>query len=106
WAWITQRRTDSFPTPSRRAIASAAAVSDAYSWRWSRTWRTQRSLTLASIFLGMVRILPTQKDAASNPGRFKPPLLRGRHEASLTLVASREHSAGSRREGSRLQLIT
>lgn len=28
------------------------------------------SLTFASIFFGTVRILPTQKDAASNLGRF------------------------------------
>ncbi|WP_206780570.1 hypothetical protein, partial [Nocardioides sp. XL1] len=32
--------------------------------------RTHRSLTAGSIFFGMVRILPTQKDAASNLGRF------------------------------------
>jgi len=35
------------------------------------TRRTARALTSSSIFLGMVHILPTQKDAASNLGRFK-----------------------------------
>ncbi|WP_206780577.1 hypothetical protein, partial [Nocardioides sp. XL1] len=37
------------------------------------TCRTHRSLTAGSIFFGMVRILPTQKDAASNLGRFMEP---------------------------------
>lgn len=36
----------------------------------SSTCRTHRSLTFGSIFFGMVRILPTHKDAASNLGRF------------------------------------
>ncbi|WP_206780578.1 hypothetical protein, partial [Nocardioides sp. XL1] len=40
------------------------------SGRCSSTCRTHRSLTAGSIFFGMVRILPTQKDAASNLGRF------------------------------------
>ena len=33
WAWFTQRRADSFPTPSRRATASAAAVRVGYPCR-------------------------------------------------------------------------
>ncbi|MGP4058974.1 IS1634 family transposase, partial [Mycobacterium sp. 4D054] len=41
-----------------------------YSGKVSSTCRTQRSLTFGSIFFGMVCILPTQKDAASNLGRF------------------------------------
>src|SRR5690606_18463697 len=49
WACSAQRRTDSFPTPSRRATASAAALSDGYSCRWSSTRRTQRSLTFGSV---------------------------------------------------------
>ncbi|MBG6056040.1 hypothetical protein IWX81_002472, partial [Salinibacterium sp. CAN_S4] len=32
---------------------------------------TARSRSAGSIFLGMTYILPTQKDAASNLGRFK-----------------------------------
>ena len=34
------------------------------------TCRTHRSLTFGSIFFGMVRIVPTHKDAASNLGHF------------------------------------
>ncbi len=64
WACLAQRRTDSLPTPSRRATAVAAAVSDGYSDRRSRTRRTQRSLTDGSIFFGMTRILPTHNDTA------------------------------------------
>src|SRR5215207_1527642 len=70
WAWIIQRRTDPFPTPTCLATASAAAVSEGYSDRWSVTSRTAPDLTSSSIFLGMVHILPTQKDAASDLGRF------------------------------------
>ncbi|MEI2826414.1 MAG: hypothetical protein V9F04_08355 [Dermatophilaceae bacterium] len=71
WAWTTHRRTDSFPTPSRRATAWHAAVSVGYSCTWSSTNRTQRSLTFGSIIFGMTCILPTQKDAARNIGRFR-----------------------------------
>jgi hypothetical protein len=38
WAWTTQRRTVSFPRPSRRATASAAADSDGYSC-WTPPFR-------------------------------------------------------------------
>lgn len=55
---------------ARRATDSAAAVSDAYSGKCSSTWRTHRSLIFGSIFFGMARILATEKDAASNLGRF------------------------------------
>ena len=55
-------------------VTSAAAVRVGYSCRWSSTMRTQRSLTFRSIFFGMLRILPTQKDAARNLGRFIPAL--------------------------------
>ena len=63
----TQRLTDPLATPSGRATTSAAAVSDGYC---STTRRTHRSLTFGSIILGMVRILPTHKDAARYAGRF------------------------------------
>lgn len=53
-------------------MASAAAVNDGYSDNCSSTCRTHRSLTFGSIFFGMVGILPTHKDAASNLGRFTP----------------------------------
>ena len=46
------------------------AVNAGYSDRCSRTSRTARSRATGSIFLGMTNILPTQKDAASNLGRF------------------------------------
>ncbi|SHK45710.1 hypothetical protein SAMN04488576_1571, partial [Bacillus sp. cl25] len=69
-ACSTHRRTDSWPTPTWRATAADAAVSDGYSGRCSRTSRTARSRNAGSIFFGMTYILPTQKDAASNLGRF------------------------------------
>ncbi|MGQ0463914.1 MAG: hypothetical protein ACT4QG_01215 [Sporichthyaceae bacterium] len=40
----------------------------------SSTCRKQRSFSFASIFFDTVRILPTQKDAARNLGRFRPRL--------------------------------
>jgi hypothetical protein len=85
----TERRTDSFPTPSQRATASAAAVRVGYSCRWSRTRSAQRSLTFGSIFFGTVRILPTQKDAARNLGRFNACAMRGRNGAHIRAVGAR-----------------
>jgi len=69
-AWITQRRTDSCPTPNCFATTAAAADIDGYSPRCSFTRRTARARTSGSICLGMLLILPTHKDAAGNPGRF------------------------------------
>ncbi len=71
WVWSTQRRTDSLPTPSRRATTSAVAVSDGYSGKCSSTWRTHRSWTFGSILFGMNCILTTHKDATRYLGRFR-----------------------------------
>jgi len=65
-AWITHRSTDSLPTPSCLATAHDAAINDGCSPTWSLTRRTARAFNSGSILLGMVLILPTQKDAASN----------------------------------------
>src|SRR5699024_3996823 len=78
-AWRTHRRTDSLPTPTLRAAAWHAAVNVGYSCRCSVTNRTARAFNSSSIFLGMSNILSTQKDAAQNPGRFKP----GSHTPTL-----------------------
>ena len=52
------------PPPRPSATSTPTVVID----------QPHRTLThLGSIFFGMVRILPTQKDAASNLGRFKGP---------------------------------
>jgi hypothetical protein len=72
-AWATQRRNDSLPTPTCFETASNAADNVGYSPRCSITRRTARALSSGSIFFGMNCILPTQKDAASNLGRFKVP---------------------------------
>lgn len=53
--------------------ASPAAVIDGYPPRCSNTRRTARARNSSVIFFGMAHILPTQKDAASNPGRFTYP---------------------------------
>jgi hypothetical protein len=66
----THRRTVSLPSRSRRATASAAAVSDEYSPRCSRTRRTARSLTARSIFFGMTPPSKNHKEAAGKPYRF------------------------------------
>jgi hypothetical protein len=52
------------------AITAHAAVSEAYSQRCTRTHRTVRSLTAASIFFGMLPILLHQIQAARKPYRF------------------------------------
>jgi len=72
-ACSTHLRTDSWPTPTWRATAADAVVSDGYCDRCSRTKWTARSRSAGSILFGMTYILPTQKDAASNPGRFMYP---------------------------------
>ena len=60
------------PHPGRRAHCGddvlRTASRDGYSGRCSNTCPTHRSLTFGPIFFGMVRILPTHKDAASNLG--------------------------------------
>lgn len=65
----TPRRNVSRLIPSCGPTASAAAVTEPYSGRWSRTIRTALDLISGSNFLGMSRP-PPQKEAASNPGRF------------------------------------
>jgi len=69
WAWITQRRTDSLPTPSCLATAAAAAVSEGYSPTWSVTRRTAPS-TLHRSSWAWCSSSWTQTGAASNLGRF------------------------------------
>ena len=60
------------PHPGRRAHCGddvlRTASRDGYSGRCSNTCPTHRSLTFGPIFFGMVRILPTHRDAASNLG--------------------------------------
>ena len=74
-AWATQRRKDSLPTPVCLATASTAAVLVGYSARCSITRHTALAFSSGSNFFGMNCILPTQKDAASNLGRFNRDLL-------------------------------
>lgn len=75
WACTTQRRTVSLPRPSRRGDGLGRCGQRRVLRQVPSTCRTHRSLTFGSIFFGMVRILPTHKDAASNLGRFtrRPP---------------------------------
>lgn len=69
WAWRTPA-ADRLLADLLPATTSTAPISDGYSGRCSRTCRTHRALSSLSILFGMDRILPTQKDAASNLGRF------------------------------------
>jgi hypothetical protein len=60
----------SAPTPLRLAIASAAAVGFGYSETCSSICWRQRSFTFGSILFGTRPSSWTQKETASNLGRF------------------------------------
>jgi len=70
-AWITQRRTDSFPTPTCLAAAAAAAVRFGYSPRCWLTRRTARAFSSGSIFFGMLLILLDSNRSDIKPGALQ-----------------------------------
>src|SRR5674476_1137195 len=67
-AWITHRRTDSFPTPTCLATACDAAVNVGYSPRCSLTRRTALAFSSGSIIFGMLLILLDSNRSGIKPG--------------------------------------
>src|SRR5665647_3143988 len=67
-AWITHRRTDSFPTPTCLATACDAAVNVGYSPRCSLTRRTALAFNSGSIIFGILLILLDSNRSGIKPG--------------------------------------
>jgi hypothetical protein len=98
-AWITQRRTDSFPTPTCLATACDAAVNVGYSPRCSLTRRTALAFSSGSIIFGILLILLDSNRSGIKPGALHYSLKRHeRDDRSINAqVAKAEKvTAGSR----------